>query len=78
MKVCVTMKCPDAVDEAIEEAVHFALLNQNIPQTEREALEEEQIPLVQARLRKWVQHGEYVRIEFDTDAGTATVLPAKG
>lgn len=27
---------------------------------------------------KWVKYGEYVTIEFDTDAGTATVVPAGG
>lgn len=26
------------------------------------------------RIARWVQYGEYVTIEFDTDAGTATVV----
>ena len=25
-------------------------------------------------ISRWVRHGEYVTIEFDTDAGTATVV----
>lgn len=27
--------------------------------------------------QKFIQHGEYITVEFDTDAGTCVVLPAK-
>lgn len=30
---------------------------------------------VNKALRNWVEYGEYITIEFDTEAGTATVVP---
>ena len=28
-------------------------------------------------LSVWIEYGEYIRVEFDTEAGTATVLKVK-
>lgn len=29
---------------------------------------------VEESISKWIKYGEYIKVEFDTDAGTATVL----
>lgn len=66
MKVTVTFKTPDAVDEAINEGG---------------IVDEDEIEKVRDVINKFVEYGEYVHIEFDinlnTGAGTATVLPVK-
>jgi hypothetical protein len=30
---------------------------------------------VQAAIRKWVRHDEYITVEIDTQAGTCVVMP---
>ena len=30
-------------------------------------------PVVQKQIGKWLEYGEYITVEFDLDAGTATV-----
>lgn len=61
MKFTVVFKTPDAVCNAVN-----AL---NIDDLEQEDAAQ--------FANKWVEYGEYVRIEFDTNAGTATVLKLK-
>lgn len=84
-KFCVTFKTPDAVDDpAGEEAVREAsrrlkeLGRGDDLGEEHEELTEYWKKCFKAFAAKWVKYGEYVTIEFDTDAGTATVLPAGG
>jgi len=45
---------------------------------DRERLTEYWTKFYKESLSKWVKYGEYVTIEFDTLAGTATVVPAGG
>jgi len=82
-KFCVTFKTPNAVDDpAGEEAVREA--TKRLTELGRgEDLGEEHEELTEYWKKsfkefaaKWVRYGELVTIEFDTDAGTATVLPA--
>lgn len=61
MKFTVTFKNPDAVDYAISD----------IAPTEKVAKEMKKATL------PWVQWGEYITVEFDTESGEATVVPAK-
>lgn len=68
MKIKVTMKTPDALDYAIKDA-----LNGNPLPEEREELEDE----AREKLAHWFKWGECLAVEFDTEAMTATVLPAK-
>lgn len=67
MKIKVTMKTPDALDYAIKDA-----LDGNLLPEERENMEYE----ARERLAKWFRGGEYLAVEFDTEAMTATVLDA--
>lgn len=47
------------------DATHYAM--ENIPEDQQDEAE--------ALLKKFVKYDEYVNIEFDTEAGTATVKP---
>jgi len=58
MKVRLTFKTPDVVDDAIEQ----------------DGLEDYEVEIHKA-CDKWVRYGEYLTVEVDTEAGTATVLP---
>lgn len=68
MKIKVTMKTPDALDYAIKDAVD----GNPIPD-ERDELEYE----AHEKMAYWFRSSEYLTVEFDTEAMTATVLPAK-
>jgi len=61
MKILLGFKTPDVMYEATR---HFGVSEE----------EEERANAVSRILRKWIQYGECVTIEFDTEKGTATVL----
>lgn len=78
MKLMLVMKNPDCVSDMLDEAAKEsageatgldAMEFQELAESRREKLARD--------LDKWIEYGEYVRIEFDTDAGTATVLPVR-
>jgi hypothetical protein len=64
MRIRVSFKTPDAVDSAIQDAVS------DLPEDEQYDAERSMDDFV----AKFVQYGEYVQIEFDDVAGTATVV----
>lgn len=76
MKFRITMKTPDALDYAIEDAlgqefgadIHGMNSDETI-QDRKDELEE--------LCKQWFSHGECVTIEIDTKAKTATVLRAR-
>ena len=72
----ITLKDPDGFSEAVAEAVAESLEDID-DDDEKEALDELRQDKMNAALEKWVTYGEYVTLEFDLDAGTAKVLPAK-
>lgn len=75
MKFIVSMKDPDALDEAINMA------GEELPGlTAEEANAVMDLRRENARevCRKWFEFGEYLRVEIDTEAKTCTVLPVKG
>jgi predicted nucleotide-binding protein (sugar kinase/HSP70/actin superfamily) len=75
MKVNITLKNPDAVYESVREAVKDQISSiEGIDEEEREELEESRIEAVNEKLSKWIEYNEYVRLEFDTEAGTARIL----
>lgn len=65
MKLIVTLKTPDALDDAITE---------ELEQFDDEEVREEAEEGVWNLVDKYFDYREYVSIEFDTVAGTATVL----
>lgn len=65
MKIDITFKTPDAVDNALADEPDLLM-------------DQERADSVREFLSNWVRHGEYVKIVFDTEAKTATVWPVKG
>jgi len=78
MKLQVTIKDPDALYEASRDSVRVELKKAveigALSQDEADELEEDRINAITDKLKPWVEWGEYYRIEFDTEAMTATVL----
>ena len=77
MKFTVTIKDPDCLHDAIRDAVKAEVAKLELPEDEAEDIIETRIEKVSNKLAKWVEYGEYFKIEFDTDANTATVVPYK-
>lgn len=78
MKFKVTMKDPDTLHDAIDEAVREDIGKiPGLTGEDREALFENRREAVAKNAAKWFRYGEYLSVEIDTDTGTATVLPAQ-
>jgi hypothetical protein len=76
-KFIVTFKTPDAVADCIQGTVARYAVHEAPPGEFDEVAErvDELTKQLKNFAAKWVQYGELVHIEFDTDTGTATVLP---
>lgn len=78
MKFQVTMKDPDSLGDAVKEAAEEQLATiEGIDADEKESLIEGRAAKLSDFACKWMEYGEYITVEFDTDAGTATVVPGK-
>ena len=77
MKISITFKDPDGVSNAIDQVVLDAVsLHEGLDEEERDCIREHKVEKVEEGLKKWLRYSEYVTIEFDLDAQTATVRPA--
>lgn len=76
MKVTVTMKDPDVLRDAIEDAVRETL-NGIADKDEQAAILEVRCDKVAEIAAKWFMYGEYLSVEIDTDKETITVLDAE-
>ena len=76
MKIKVTMKDPDTMHDAVQDAVKEEVKAMGLPEDESESLIELRTNKVGEKMAKWFEYGEYLTVEFDTDAMTATVLDA--
>lgn len=75
MKVLVTMKDPDAMHDAVREAVEREVKQMGLSRDESKLLVEARVDKTIELMVKWFTHGEYMTVEFDTDDMTATVIP---
>lgn len=76
MKFKVTMKDPDTLGDAIDEAVRADIAKiEGITDEDREAIFDGRREAVSNITSKWFEYGEYLTVEIDTDAQTATVCP---
>lgn len=74
MKFKVTMKDPDTLHDAIRDAIKKDLKEYGVTdKDEQEALQEIRAEKIGKLTSKWFEYGEYLTVEIDTDAGTATV-----
>ncbi len=79
MKFTVTMKDPDTLGDAVLDAVKEDVAKLGLSDAiEIEALEEARTGKVRELCSRWFRFGEYLTVEIDTDAGTATVLAVRG
>jgi len=46
----------------------------NLEEEERKPIVEQRKDILNNQIRKWFEYGEYLRVEIDTEANTATVL----
>lgn len=78
MKFTITMKDPDGPDVCIREAAKQAVDQiEGVDEDEQEYLVDSRADKLHDFVSQWLKHGEYVSIEFDTEAGTATLKKAK-
>ena len=75
MKVKVFIKDTDVLQDAVSEAVDEELKNSGLAEDEQEAVRELRIEKALDVAGKWWEYGEYITVEFDTEARTARVVP---
>lgn len=77
MKFQVQMKDPDTLGDAIDDAVKDDLAKiEGLTDEDREALFDSRRVAARDIADRWFKYGEYLTVEIDTDAKTATVCPA--
>lgn len=75
MIINITLKDPDGVYDAIQDAAENSLqLAEDLDQDEAESLLQSSANKIEESLEPWIEYSEYVRIQIDTEAKTATVL----
>lgn len=74
MKIKVTMKDPDTMYDAVQDAVTAEVKAMGLSADEAESLIELRTTKERAKMDKWFEYGEYLAVEFDTEAMTATVI----
>jgi hypothetical protein len=78
MKFKVTMKDPDALCDAIDDCPEIkASIPDGLDDDEREEVFSRRKTKAREFAGRWMDYGEYITVEFDTDAGTATIVPTE-
>jgi hypothetical protein len=78
MKFKVQMKDPDTLCDAIRDAVKAQIQEIGITDSDEiEALSEKRAEKIDAICSEWFEYGEYLTVEIDTEAKTATVCKAR-
>jgi hypothetical protein len=72
MKFTVSMKDPDTLQDAIEEAVK-SISVEGVDEEEIELIREHRTEEIRTLCRHWFEYGEYLRVEIDTEAKTCIV-----
>jgi hypothetical protein len=73
MKFKIVMKAPDSIHASVEQAIRDSLPDDYNAIEDADGLLDERRAEFNERIKKWVEYGEYVTIEIDTDADTARV-----
>lgn len=77
MIVRVTLKAPDCLYEGVRRAIQKQLGLVGGDHDERVSIAEWHERLEEQISIKWMRSGEYLTVDFDIEAGTATVVPNK-
>ncbi len=75
MKIKISMKDPDTLDDAISEAVEDEMTVTDLDEEEAEAVAKIRHQTVKKICAKWFKYGEYLTVVIDTEAQTCTVVP---
>jgi hypothetical protein len=76
MKFQITMKDADGPYEGIQDAARLDLSkNSGLSADDIETLMESRVEKIKETTRKFLNFGEYVTLEFDTEAQTCVVIP---
>ena len=76
MKIIVSMKDPDTLNDAIEDAVKNIKI-EGVSEEEMDFIRENRIKETQSLCSEWFEWGEYLRVEIDTEAKTCVVIPTE-
>jgi hypothetical protein len=71
------MKDPDCLHNALRDAVAEDMGGAKLDEDEADAVFQLRVEKAQKACARWFRWGEYLTVEIDTDAGTATVIPEK-
>lgn len=74
MKISVTIKDPDTLRDAVEDAVKAEVDKLGMERDEAGMLIEHRTEKLMDAMKKWWEYSEYLNVEFDMDAMTANVL----
>jgi len=81
MKIKITAKCPDCVGDAVDRAVEDWEASKEYDKEDlssSEMMSDDRRDFrdkIEAAVYKWVEYGEYITIEVDTETGEARVCP---
>lgn len=75
MKFRITMKSPDAYGDALNKAAEDIVANNGVLDDDIPDAVEKEYEQLDELCSKWFTYSEYVTIEIDTEAKTATVVP---
>ena len=73
MKIRLTMKDPDTLNDAIEEAVKDDIARLGLSAEEAEAVKDIRIEKAAEVCSKWFRYSELLTVEIDTEAQTCVV-----
>lgn len=74
MKFRITMKDPDCVYDAVQDAMKDLKID-GVSEDEMVELREKREEQTRDLCDKWFEYGEYLTVEVDTEAKTCTVIP---
>jgi hypothetical protein len=76
MKIRCKFKDPDSMHDAVVDAFSELPQPNGISQSEWRLIRAERITEAAGEIsERWMEYGEYLDVEFDTEAHTATILP---
>ena len=74
MKIKVTMKDPDTMYDAMQNAVMKEVAELGLSDHDFESIVELRTERVRTKMAKWFKYGEYLTVVFDTETMTATEI----
>jgi len=72
--ISVTLKDPDTMYDAVQDHVDEELKASNLPEDEQELVKDARVEKYTDIIGDFFEYGEYLTVEFDTEAKTARVV----